>query len=262
MSFFQDEEEGSFEIYLFSAPFEAVLPWLGGSERSRELDEERDVFKEDMRQYEYPRNTIVPKLPVMGVPKGSGFQRSVARIVQVNEGDTCCVIDLNYSFQDTGKGDDISGYVPCDQNIFWYSLFHGKPSNILFQIKRKDKLIRSVMLYSNESENPNRHGRKVFKQTGEVQPYERPERYTAKKMRERLDLDLLIDYMTALGLDFEKYRRREFFRCIDFSYDGPGKGLSDYDAEARIFRDDLHQRLALWDQGIDPTTMKRFRPID
>ncbi len=43
-------------------------------------------------------------------------------------------------------------------------------------------------------------GRWSWHESGTMQPFEQPERYTARKKRDRLDRPLLVTYLEALGI--------------------------------------------------------------
>ncbi len=60
-------------------------------------------------------------------------------------------------------------------------------------------------------------GRWSWYESGAIQPFERPERYSARLKRDRLDRALLVDYLAALGLDVDDqsfYRRAWVMRQL------------------------------------------------
>lgn len=46
-------------------------------------------------------------------------------------------------------------------------------------------------------------GQWIWHESGAVQPWERPDRYTARRKRDRLDRDLLAEYLSAIGIDVD-----------------------------------------------------------
>lgn len=113
---------------------------------------------------------------------------------------------------------------------FSYSEWNNRPFETSLSVSKKRKLIRGINAHGSEA-TPSPSTWKFYEK-GDVQPWEVPSRYQAKRKIDRLTRDHLIEYMSAVGLDFQNFHRRRFDRVIDFGRGGAAQDIVGCDAQA------------------------------
>jgi len=79
-------------------------------------------------------------------------------------------------------------------------------------------------------------------QDGQITPFEQPEHYTKRRRSDRMNREIVVEYMLALGIDpFSVFERRELEKPILFTSDHVGQTVDLYEAE--------RQRYELWFKG-------------
>ncbi|MCB2130896.1 MAG: hypothetical protein KDE03_17965 [Rhodobacteraceae bacterium] len=243
-------EQGEFRIFVFDKPLIDVLPLVGGYARHFSIEDDGvNVFR-DLRQVEYAAGAMAP--PIRRFEDVGATFRSVEefehfplvfRLIEMEVGSPFCIFDTSISIHDT-LGPDYFADDFCGARFikFRYAEYEGQPGLSEMSVKIGRKVIRSVTAYQDE-EDAQGKSRWKFAQYGAPQPWEDTSNYTRRQIKDRLNRDILIDYMTNFGLDFDRVARGDFHRVVEFAERSEGSTLEIYDEECKRLRRALEDYL-------------------
>lgn len=234
----------SFSFCLLTAPIDKVFPWFAGYVRGWEGPSPDDKPRVRWMMREYPSDTVVPRLPESVEP--------TYRLIEVCEGDDFCLLEVNFPGEFELNSRSIHYFVGCSHVEFSNRVLGARLSGRKVAVRENRHLLRFVGLGSQDTGNPNTTGRLRFWTRGDPQLWEQLDRYTNKRVLDRLPLDLLVDYMAAFGLDFEIWKSRKYHRVVECRPRGEGTSLDEFDPQAREFQKLVDEDLAKLEQGILP----------
>ena len=229
-----------FKLNFWDKSFDEILPLMSTFARSMDFDHQRGIFRRcgEFPQYSsfecMPAEASQPLQSMDEILPNSGDQVDVftIRIMELENTSGLCLVEssipLNTLFFEF---DIISKLCGALRYNFSYHEFSDGPFSIGFEVHEATSRIRFIFAHGDE-ENP-KQGRWTFNQFGAPLPWENAENYKKRSPRDRLTRNQLIDYMSALGVHYPTYAKRQFSRVVEFRRSKDGASLSRFDDSAR-----------------------------
>lgn len=215
----------NFSYCILSAPIESAIPWFAGQFANSSLCAVDRLDAGYVSPFEIKQNTAL-RNRTANVESTTPFLSNTQpayRLLQIKEGDQFCIFEANHEFKSNRAAIGlISGYT--FSNYFWFvhSSLMGRIEHVELSVLQMRRVLRSVYLHTNEKRT-----RLKFQEYGKPMPWENTQLYSRPNLDERINPNILIEYMhRVFDIDYNSLYLRNFRRVFEISAQNNGMNLS------------------------------------